>query len=104
MLLTHPAGAGGTRLEPYDYEEGTITGAVSALDQTKISGAAAVLVVFENGPSRVRVDGGTPSASVGLERGHLQEDPLSVGEAQKLRMTRLGATNGNYRATYYRVA
>ena len=87
---------------PFAYEDVSVTNATATLTSADCGAARCVLIYFENGPVRVRLDGGTPVAG---GSGILVQDGTnymaSRQEAQSLVAIRDGVTNGTLRVTYY---
>ena len=87
---------------PLAYEDVTVTGSTVTLTSANCGASRCVLVYFESGPIRLRLDGGTPAAG---GSGILVQDGsntmLSRQEAQNLVAIRNGVTNGTLRVHYY---
>jgi hypothetical protein len=91
---------------PQAYEDITVTiGPVSILTPSLVGQCVGALVNFENGPFRVRMDGGNPvNGTSGYLRSGGDEYFFSREEALRLVVIidqAAGGVNGSLRVTYY---
>ena len=90
-----------TAVEPFAYEEISITGSITTLNPLYLSKAEQVLIRFESGPIRYCVDGSVPNSNFGWPAYNGDEEVFSHYEAINMQMIRIGATNGLARVRYY---
>lgn len=89
-------------LTPFDYEEVDVGNVVIGLSSSKLIGCQAVEIRFTGGDLNFRVDGGAPTASVGIPAYDGDTQKMSAKEAVNLKMIRTGVTNGKARTTFYK--
>lgn len=90
-------------LEAYEYEEISLGAASTALNATKLAPAWHVVIKVDGGANaRYRVDGGVPTAAIGVPLYDGEQVQLSKEEATAFRAIRMDAVNPVLRATFYR--
>lgn len=89
-------------VEPCDYEEIAVPDSAVPLTHAKMVRSDVVLIRFEAGPVRYRVDGGLPTTTVGWPGFDGIIIQLNGLEKSHFRAVRTGATDGKMRVLYYK--
>lgn len=90
------------RLFPFAYEEITVNAGIAQPTEARVNGSDLGIMQFDGGQTSYRVDGGTPTKTVGVLTQDGREESFTQVELTQFRATRVTTLNATLRITYYK--